>query len=229
LAKHLSGLGVTENLVEELLKKIDVDENIGKWDDDVLKNLATGLRKETKPMIVACNKIDIPGAEKNFEQLKEKFPDEILVPCSAESELALKEAAKQELIDYIPGENIFKIKNEEKLNEKQKKGLEFIKTNVLKKYKTTGIQKVLDKAVFELLKYISVYPVANSKLTDKDKNILPDCLLVPENTTALDFAFKIHTDIGNSFVKAIDLKTKQIIGKDHLVKKGDVIEIATSK
>ena len=57
------------------------------------------LRKQTKPMIIACNKIDIEGAYENFEKLKEQFPDEILIPCSAESELALKEAAKHELID----------------------------------------------------------------------------------------------------------------------------------
>lgn len=229
LTKHLSGLGVTETLVEGLLKKLKVDEDIGKWDDGILKNIATELRKKTKPMIIACNKIDVPGAEKNFEKLKKEFKDDILIPCSAESELALREAAKHELIKYIPGESKFKIIKKEKINEKQKKALEFINGNVLEKYHTTGVQEVLDKAVFELLKYIAVYPVTNSKLMDKDNNILPDCLLVPENTTALNFAFKIHTDIGNSFVKAIDLKTKQIIGKEHLVKNGDVIEIATSK
>jgi len=226
LAKHLSGLRVTEKLIEGILK--NYDEDIGKWDDGVLLKIASELRKITKPMIIACNKIDIEGAYENFEKLKEKFPDEILIPCSAELELALKEAAKHELIDYIPGENNFEIKNDQ-LNEKQKKGLEFIKKNILEKYKTTGLQEVLDKAVFELLKFIAVFPVATPKLTDKDNNILPDCFLVPENSTALDFAFKVHTDIGNNFIKAIDLKTKQAIGKESIVKNGDVIEIVTGK
>ena len=66
-------------------------------------------------------------------------------------------------------------------------------------------------------------------MQDKDGNVLPDCFLVPEGTTALEFAFKIHTDIGNNFIKAVDLKTKQVVGKEHLVKNLDVIEIVTGK
>jgi len=228
IAKHLSSLRVTDKLVKEIIEKLNLESDITKWDHNVLIKIAIELRRATKPMIIACNKIDVPGAEKNFEKLKEEFPDEILIACSAESELALKEAAKQGLIDYIPGENDFEIKSEQ-LNEKQKKALEFIKNNILKNDGTTGVQEVLDKSVFELLKYIAVFPVANSKLTDKDNNILPDCLLVQENITALDFAFKIHTDIGNNFIKAVDLKIKNVIGKEHNLKNRDVIEIVTSK
>ena len=229
LVKHLSGLGVTETLVESLLKKLNVDDDMKKWDDGILKGIAIELRKKTKPMIIACNKIDVPGAEKNFEKLKKEFKDDILIPCSAESELALREAAKHDLIDYIPGENEFKIKNEEKINEKQKKALEFIEQNVLKKHHTTGVQEVLDKAVFDLLKYITVFPGGVNKLQDQHGNILPDCFLMPQNSTALDFAFKLHTDIGNNFIKAIDVRSKKPVGKDHLLKNRDVIEIATSK
>ena len=229
LVKHLSGLGVTETLVESLLKKLNVDDDMKKWDDGILKGIAIELRKKTKPMIIACNKIDVPGAEKNFEKLKKEFKDDILIPCSAESELALREAAKRDLIDYIPGENEFKIKNEEKINEKQKKALEFIEQNVLKKHHTTGVQEVLDKAVFDLLKYITVFPGGVNKLQDQHGNILPDCFLMPQNSTALDFAFKLHTDIGNNFIKAIDVRSKKPVGKDHLLKNRDVIEIATSK
>jgi ribosome-binding ATPase YchF (GTP1/OBG family) len=89
------------------------------------------------------------------------------------------------------------------------------------------VQEVLDKAVFELLKFIPVYPVANSHLQDKDGNVLPDCFLVPEHITALDFAYKIHTDIGDKFIRAVDMKTKQVVGKDHKLQDGDVIEIVT--
>ena len=153
----------------------------------------------------------------------------MLIPCSAESELALKEAAKHGLIEYIPGENNFVIEDESKLNEKQKKALEFIKTNVLEKYKTTGVQEVLDKAVFELLRYKAIFPGGVNKLQDQHGNVLPDCFLLPHNSTALDFAYKLHTDIGNNFIKAIDVKTKKPVGKEYLLKHRDVIEIATSK
>jgi len=229
VSRQLSSLRVTEDLMKNVIEKLDLNKDIIKWGKDALLRIAIELRKATKPMLIACNKIDVQGAEKNFERLKNEFKDCMLIPCSAESELALREAAKHELIRYIPGENDFKIKNEGKLNEKQKKALDFIKNNVLEKYGSTGIQNVLDKAVFELLKCIAVFPVATSKLSDKDGNILPDCFLVPENITALDFAFKIHTDIGNNFIKAIDVKSKKPVGKDHILRNRDIIEIATSK
>ncbi len=228
ITKHLSSLRVTETLLEEVIEKLNLDPDITKWDKEILLKIAIELRRRTKPMIIACNKIDVNGAYENFERLKKEFKNNILVPCSAESELALREAAKHDLIDYAPGEDDFKTKSEQ-LNEKQQKALDFIKNNILKKFKTTGVQQVLDKAVFELLKFIAVFPVATSKLTDKDGNILPDCFLIPENSTALDFAFKVHTDIGNNFIKAVDLKTKQVVGKEHLVNNRDVIEIVTSK
>ena len=68
-----------------------------------------------------------------------------------------------------------------------------------------------------------------NKLSDQHGNILPDCFLLPGNSTALDFAYKLHTDIGNNFIKAIDVKTKKPVGKEYLLKHRDVIEIATSK
>ena len=178
-------------------------------------------------MIIAANKIDVSNAQKNFENLKKEFPDYIIIGCSSESELALREAAKHDLIKYVPGENNFEITGD--MNDKQKNALDFIKKNVLEKFNTTGLQDILNKAVFELLEYIAVYPVANSKLQDKDGNILPDCFLVPKDTTALEFAFKVHTDIGNNFVKAINLKTKLPVGKDQPLENNDVIEIMTSK
>ena len=133
------------------------------------------------------------------------------------------------LIDYVPGEDNFSVVDDSKLNEQQKNGLNFIKGNILDKYSTTGVQQVLDKVVFDLIKYIAVYPVATNKLTDKDGNVLPDCFIVPSGITALDFAYKIHSDIGDSFIRAVDLKTKQVIGKEHPLKNRDVVEIVAGK
>ena len=158
VANQLSSLRVTESLMEQVIEKFNLDQDITKWDKDTLLKIAIDLRKETKPMIIACNKIDVDGADANFERLKKEFKDDMLIPCSAESELALREAAKHELIKYIPGEDKFEIIKAEKINEKQKKALEFIKNNVLEKYGSSGVQQVLDKAVFELLKYIAIFP-----------------------------------------------------------------------
>ncbi|MBI2650153.1 redox-regulated ATPase YchF [Candidatus Woesearchaeota archaeon] len=229
VAKQLSSFRVTETLMEKVIQKLDLDADIMKWDKNVLLKIATELRKATKPMIIACNKIDVRGAYENFERLKQEFPQYLLVPCSAEAELALREAAKHELIKYIPGDNNFEILNEDKLTEKQKNALNFIKTDVLDKFGSTGVQKVLDIAVFELLKYIAIFPGGVSKLADQHGNVIPDCFLMPPNTTALDFAFKLHTDIGKNFIKAIDVKTKKPVGKEYALKNRDVIEIVTSK
>ena len=94
---------------------------------------------------------------------------------------------------------------------------------------STGVQKVLDIAVFELLKCIAIFPGGVNKLADQHGNVIPDCFLMPHGTTALDFAFKLHTDIGNHFIKAIDVKTKKPVGKEYALRHRDVIEIVTSK
>ena len=152
------------------------------------------------------------------------FPDYIIIPCSAESELALKEAAKHGLIRYNPGSADFEF-IEGKLSEKQMLALNFIRDNVMKKYGNTGVQDTINKAVFELLRYITIFPGGVSKLTDQYGRVLPDCFLMPPGTTALDFAFKLHTDFGKNFIKAIDVKKRLPVGKDHKLNDGDVVEI----
>ncbi|MBT6041005.1 redox-regulated ATPase YchF, partial [Candidatus Woesearchaeota archaeon] len=230
LAKQLSGLKVSEVMVEGAIKKLNLDsENPVKWTEEDLMNLATHLRRITKPMIIAANKVDIPGADENYNKIKDQFPDYIIVPCSAESELALREAAKHNLIEYDPGDSDFKILMPDKLNEKQTKALEFIRENVLKKFNGTGVQQVLDESIFNLLKYFAVFPGGVNKLEDSDGNVLPDCFLMPENTTALDFAYKLHSDFGNNFIRAIDVKTKMTVGKEHKLKHRDVVEIISGK
>ena len=147
------------------------------------------------------------------------------MPCSADSELALREASKAKLIDYIPGDKDFK--ETEKLNEKQKAALDKIKENVLIPYKSTGVQEILNYTIFNLLKYITIFPASANKLADSKGNILPDCFLLPPNSTALDFAYYLHTDFGKNFIKAIDAKTKRAVGKDYQLKNRDALEIMT--
>ncbi len=223
LAKQLSGLKITEEIIEESIKKLKLIHHPLEWSEKDLFDLASELRKKTKSVIIAANKIDILGAELNYHKLKEKFPKMLIIPCSAESELALREAAKHHLIAYIPGEKTFEVLSD-KLTQEQERALDFIKKNVLEKY-STGVQEILDRAVFEFLKYIAVFPVASNRLTDKEGRCLPDCYLVPQNTTALDFAYRVHTDLGKGFIRALDVRSKRVIGKDYRLKHRDVIEI----
>jgi len=228
LAEQFSGLKINEEMIKETMRNLDLNEKFNEWTDDQLLNFVRQLRKLSKPMIIATNKMDMPNALDNHRKLRADFPQAHIVGCSAESELALREAARDKKIDYIPGERDFKIKTEN-LNEKQKKALDFIKNKILTKSAGgTGIQNCLNNAVFALLKYIVVYPVENENhFTDKNNNILPDALLMPEESTALDLAFAIHTDIGNAFISAIDARTHKRLAKDYKLKDNDIIRILT--
>lgn len=227
VAKQFSGLGADEDDFKDVIKSLGLSENLTEWSDDDLFNLASTLRRRTKPIIIAANKMDIPIASENIKKLKEVFKDYKIVGCSAEAELALKEADKEGLIDYVPGDSKFIIRDESKLNDKQKRALDFIQKNILDKFGSTGVQQVIDTAVFDLLKYVAVFPGGVHKLEDSEGRVLPDCFLMPPKSTALDFAYKIHTDIGNNFVTAINVRTKKPVGRDYVLKHRDVVEIMT--
>ncbi len=226
VAKQFSGLKVKEDNVKDVLLRMNLPEKPTSWSEEQTIKFAAELRKESKPMIIAANKVDMENGEKNYNMIKEKYKDYLVIPCSADSELALRQAAKAGLIEYIPGEKEFKIlKN---LNEKQKQALDKIKQNVLDKFEYgTGVQQVLNSAVFDFLKYIAIFPASANKLGDSKGNILPDCFLMPPGTTALDFAYYLHTDFGKNFIKAIDARTKMAWGKEHKLKHRDGLEIVT--
>ncbi len=229
LEKQLSGLRVTEDMAKKAIAKLGLNpERSNEWNEGELLALARELRCRSKPMMIAANKADKDGAWERYEALKGKFPDYHVVPCSAELELALKEAQKHGIIEYIPGEKEFTIKGQEKINEKQERGLEFVR-GYLEKRGGTGVQEVLNHAVFDLLRYKPIFPGGVGKLEDSEGRVIPDCFLMPPEATALDFAFKLHTDFGKNFVKAINVKTKLPVGKDHVLEPGSIIEIMTSK
>ena len=71
ITKQLSGLKVRQEMVEEVIEKLDlVPEHLSSWSEDQLKQMAVHLRKKTKPMVIACNKIDMVSGESNFQRLK---------------------------------------------------------------------------------------------------------------------------------------------------------------
>lgn len=226
VAKQFSGLKVKEEQVKDVLLRANLPEQASTWNNEQLMKFASELRKESKPMIIAANKVDMKNGFENYKNIKETFKDYLVIPCSADSELALRQAAKAGLIEYIPGEREFKILKE--LNEKQLSALNKIKENVLDKFEFgTGVQQVLNTAIFDFLKYIAIFPASANKLGDSKGNILPDCFLMPPGTTALDFAYYLHTDFGKNFIKAIDARSKMAWGKDHKLKHRDALEIAT--
>lgn len=224
MSQNLSGIGAKPDNVDDAMMGLGLSEKkLHTWTQEDRLGFAKKLRELSKPTIIAANKIDMPGAKENFEILKAKFPGKIIVPCSGISELTLRRAAKEEAVEYYPGDREFTVKKD--LNAKQKEGLDYIKTNVLGIFGSTGVQEVLERAVFGVLGYIAVFPGGVKSLADREGNRLPDCFLMPPKTTALSFAYSLHTDFGEKFIKAVDVKTRLLIGKDHALKHRDVIEI----
>lgn len=225
IVKQFSGMKVNGEHVKRSLRELNLSEKPSQWGEGDVKKFVSRLRKISKPMIIAANKVDHENARKNLEKIKEKFGDYLIVACAADSELALRQAAKAGIIEYIPGESKFKIVKD--INEKQKEALEKIQKEVLDVYSNTGVQQILNGAVFDLLKYIAVFPASATKHADSKGNVLPDCFLLPEGSTALDFAYFLHTDFGENFIKAINAKTKMVVGKEYVLKHRDGIEIVT--
>ena len=226
VAKQFSGLKVKEEHVKQALRKLNLSEKPTSWNESQIKSFISQLRKISKPMLIAANKIDVEDGIENFDRIKKEFPELIIIPCSADLELALRQAAKAGLIEYIPGERDFRVLKE--LNEKQKKALEDIKEKILKKFETgTGVQEILNKSIFDILGYLAIFPASANKLVDSKGNVLPDCFLLPPNSTALDFAYYLHTDFGKNFIKAINARTKMALGRDYKLQNRDALEIIT--
>ena len=224
IAKRFTGLGIKEFQIQEVLQNLGfISKNPKQWTDYDIKLFVKELRKNTKPMIIAANKADLC---QDLDIIK-KISDTVIL-CSAESELLLRKASKANIINYSSGDSEFTIIDEGKILPPQKKALDLVK-GVLSKISSTGIQQILNTAVFDSLKFIVVYPVEDeTKLTNKDGLVLPDTKLLPPNSTAKDLAGLIHQDIAKGFLHAIDCKTKQRISGDQQLKNGDVIKIVST-
>ena len=225
ITKRFTGLGIKDYQVQEVLQQENlISKNPKEWSNLEIETFVKHLRKSTKPIIIAANKADLC---QDLEIIN-KIPNSDVVPCSAETELLLRKASKAGIINYSSGEESFSLVDGKEISPPQQKALDLVK-DVFTKISSTGIQKILNTAVFDTLKFIVVYPVEDeTKLTNKDGEILPDAKLLPENSTAKDLAFLIHQDIAKGFLHAIDCKTKQRIGGDHKLKNGDVIKIVST-
>jgi ribosome-binding ATPase YchF (GTP1/OBG family) len=227
MVAQFSGLGLKRPAIQKTLNSLKLEEKkLSEWSEEEKFAFAKLMREIGKPIVIAANKCDLPNTENNLERLRKQFPNYIIIPCSAEAEIALKEAAKHNFIEYIPGDGQFKILRE--LNESQKNALVILE-KLLKKYGSTGVQKVLNIAVFDFLHYIAVFAGGQNKLADKEGNILPDVWLLPPNSTAIDFAAAIHSDFAKKFIKAIDARTGMAHGADYRLKHRDVIEFVFGK
>ncbi|MFX1518604.1 MAG: redox-regulated ATPase YchF [Promethearchaeota archaeon] len=230
LAEKLSGLGITRSHIRKALR----EENVSKdkpmnWSKEDLYRFVDVLRKISKPMIIAANKIDMGTTEKHLNNLL-ALEDYKVVPTCALCEYALKKLDEKGVIKYKTGEKSFEVKKSDAISDKEKASLERIRKEILEKYESTGVQAALEKAIFELLDMIAVYPVHDTtKFADSEGRVLPDVYLVKRGTTAKEFAGKIHTDLAETFIHAVDARSGKRLGEHHELNDGDIIKIVSAK
>lgn len=225
ISDQLQGAGVSVLYAKAALTKTGLAfENPANWTDEQMIALSDALRLESKPLIIAANKMDIAPPEL-MERLLSL--DRIVVPISAAAELALRMAQKSGAIDYRPGDKEFRITGE--LNKSQKAALDKIKMLLVEKG-GTGVQECINTAVLKLLDQIVLYPVEDeNKYTDKHGKMLPDAYLMKQGCTPHDLAYMVHTDIGEGFLYAVNAKTKMRLGEKHELKDGDVVKIVSTR
>jgi len=225
ITQRFSGLGIDEYDVESVLHGLNLQTKKPlEWTENDIFSFAKVLRKKTRPMIIAANKADLCHELSILNEFKKIHPT---VACSAETELLLRKAAKNGLIDYLPGDKNFKIKGVD-LNPQQKKALDLAE-KVLLKLDGSGVQQTLNSACFDLLRLIVVFPVEDeTKLSNKNGEVLPDAKLLRSGSTARDLARAVHEDLAKGFLHAVDAKTKQRVGAEHQLKNGDVLKIVST-
>lgn len=224
ISDQLQGAGISVQHAKAALAKVKMSDDPSRWTDDEMTALSDALRLESKPLIIAANKMDVAPPEL-VERLMSA--DRIVVPTSAAAELALRMAAKSGAIEYQPGDGDFKITGE--ITDAQKAGLDKIKM-LLDETGSTSIQECINTAVIKLLDQIVVYPVEDeSKYTDKKDRMLPDAYLMKRGSTPHDLAYMVHTDIGEGFLYAVNAKTKMRMAEKHELEDSDVVKIVSTK
>ena len=177
-------------------------------------------------MAIAANKMDLEPAKANLEKLKAAFPQTRVFPCSADVELALLRATEKGFVQYdgksvVAGETA---NANPAIANAVARLSSFVEHN-----NGTGVQALLDSVAFELLDCIIAYPVEDERrYCDHYGNALPDAILLPNGSTALDLAGRIHTDLASGFLHAVNCRTKMRIGKEEKLKNGDVIKIVSA-
>jgi hypothetical protein len=191
------------------------------WPEDRVHSLATYLRQQLFPIHIAANKADsAKGTPWNAIEA-----NGIIQPTMADMELALRRADSGGMISYIPGNDTFTITDESKLNPAQLNALSSMKDK-LSEAGGTGVAALLSRVLFGALNHVVVYPVADENTwRDSEGRILPDAFVVPNGMEAKSLAYKVHSDLGDGFIKAIDGRTRRVVGAEHECGDNDVIKI----
>jgi ribosome-binding ATPase YchF (GTP1/OBG family) len=223
LTELLTGVGATPVDVATVLRELSYPGDPLAWSNEQRRELARTVRERTKPLVVVANKADI-APEGNVERLQAAA--DMVVPATAEGELALRRGTEAGLVGYDPGDGEFTV--ESAVSDEQRAGLERVRGTV-EEWGGTGVQRALDTVVYELLDQVTVYPVENeTRWTDGQGRSLPDAHLLARGATPEDLAYAVHSDIGDGYLHAVDARAGRRISDDHELSEGDVVKIVST-
>ncbi|WP_247008801.1 redox-regulated ATPase YchF [Halorientalis litorea] len=225
LAEQMSAFRTNEDEIKQVILSLDLALDPDAWDESDRERLAREIRMRTKPMIVAANKMDTPAAQANYDAITSdpEYDHLTVVPVSAHAEKALKTADESGVVAYRPGASDFEVV--EDVSDEQAAGLDTIASFVAD-FDGTGVQSALETALFERFGAIAVFPGSGSPRDDG--TFLQDCFVLPEDSTAEEFAYFLHSDIGEGFLHGHDARSGRQIGADHELDHRDVVEITTT-
>jgi len=230
LTKDLAGMRITPEHIRKALEvNALVEKEPSQWKHGDLWNFAKSVREISKPTIIVANKMDLAPAEKNYEKLAKEFGQAFVIPTASDAELALRRAEQKGYVEYVPGEEAFRVKDRNKLTLDQKEALTYVQQRVFSRWIQTGVQFALNTCVFKLMNRNAIYPVEDiDKLSDKKGNVLPDVFLVPYDASVSDLASEIHSELAKTMIYAIDARTKIRLPADYRLKDRDVIRIVAA-
>ncbi len=225
LAEQLSAFGISGAEIKQLVLATGYDVAPSEWDVEQRDVLAREIRKRTKPMVIAANKMDMESAQENWNRITAdpEYDHLEFVPVSAHAEKALKNAAEQGAIEYAPGASEFEITAD--LPAEKNAGLEQIQT-FLDEFGGAGVQRALEAAVFDVLGLKAVFPGSASGTWSKGP--FRDCFLLPPDATAEEFAYHLHSDIGDGFLHGIDCRNSRQVGADTVLDHRAVVEVIST-
>ncbi len=225
LHEILSGMGVGIREVGDAFGYAGLSQNAREWTHENILKFSKRLIERSKPIFVCANKSDINSAPDNKKSIQKALDGNVMF-CSAAIELALKRAESDGIISYTPGEKDFAMLKAD-VSDEQRRALSYMKKFISNE--GTNVQDMINKIVFGVLEYIVVYPVEDeNRYTDHYGNVLPDSVLVRNGSTVYDLAAHIHTDLAKGLLYAVDARTKRRVGKDYILKDGDVIRVVSS-
>jgi ribosome-binding ATPase len=229
LQSRLTGLSIGPHAIATALRNAPIDRTKpSSWTMAERRALAEALLVAAKPRLVAANKADRISLDA-FAAFREGIDPTPAAATMAEAELTLRRAARAGLVTYRPGDGDFRETEPNRLNPAQQRALQEIRV-LLGRWGSTGVQAVLERMVFDRLAQMVVFPVEDEqRWTDSKGRLLPDALIVPLHLPARSLAFKVHSDLGENFIRAIDGRTHRAMAADHPLEPGSVVRIVARK